>query len=76
MLIPNLKSDFQKNPKKSQKPKTPFSFHVFQPEFCSKSNKNIFFEFSTIELPNFLNKKFNQVKIWSKFGLFDPTYDH
>ena len=33
MLIPNLKSDFQKNPKK---PKTQ------KQDFCSKSNKKFF----------------------------------
>ena len=52
----------KKNPKKPKN--TRFLLRVFRPELSSNSEKNNFFEFSTIELPrkqnSFEYKKFNQ----------------
>ena len=67
MLIPNLKSDFQENFKKSQNQKTRFFFRVFRPEICSKSKK---FFFSNSPPSNYLEKNsLKKIKNWSKFGL-------
>ena len=68
----------KKTIKIQQNPKIPIFFRVFRTEFSSKSDKNFFFKFIRIELTrkNSFEKKFDQVKNCSKFGLFDPTYDH
>ena len=80
VLILNLKSDFEKNLKESQKQKNAIFVPCIPTGILFQIKKKIFFfEFSNIDLTRknklVLNKKFNHqkmVKIWT----FDPTYDH
>ena len=52
MQLNDRKSDRkEKTHKNCKNQKTRFLFRVSRPEFCSKSKKNIFFEFNTIKLP-------------------------